>query len=115
MSYPAPSKPRIALHALESLESPDRRYVSAKFNLGQTVATQGVARSLSPDEILASFPRHQSGDWSELDADDRNANERALLEEGRLVSRYRSVNGTPFYVITEWDRSLTTVLLPKEY
>lgn len=89
--------------------------MSAKFNLGQTVATTGVATKLSPDEILASLARHQRGDWGELDDDDRNANERALLEEGRLVSRYRSVDGTPFYVITEWNRSLTTVLLPEEY
>lgn len=89
--------------------------MSAKFNLGQTVATQGAVHSLSPDDILVAFARHQSGDWGELDDEDKQANERALHEEGRLVSKYVSVNGTPFYVITEWDRSLTTVLLPQEY
>ena len=89
--------------------------MSAKFNLGQTVATQGALHSLNPDEILVALARHQSGDWGELGDEDKGANERALLEEGRLVSKYLSVSGIPFYVITEWDRSLTTVLLPEEY
>lgn len=89
--------------------------MSAKFSLGQTVATQAVAQRLCPDEILVALARHQIGDWGELDDNDKKANERALLDEGRLVSRYLSVSGTPFYVITEWDRSLTTVLLPEEY
>ena len=89
--------------------------MSAKFNLGRTVATQGIVRCLNPDEILVALSRHQSGDWGELGDEDKLSNERALLEEGRLVSKYRSVSGTPFYVITEWDRSYTTVLLPEEY
>ena len=103
------------LSLFHALESSERRSMSAKFNLGQIVATQGVARSLSPDEIFVALARHESGDWGELDDEDKRANERALLEEGRLVSKYLSVNGTPFYIITEWDRSLTTVLLPQEY
>ena len=89
--------------------------MSVKFHLGRTVATKGAVHSLSPDDILVALARHQNGDWGQLDDEDKQANERALLEEGRLVSRYVSVTGTPFYVITEWDRSLTTVLLPQEY
>ncbi len=89
--------------------------MSAKFNLGQTVATQGVVHSLSPADILAALARHLNGDWGELDDEDKKANERALIEQQRILSKYISANGIPFYVITEWDRSVTTVLLPEEY
>ena len=48
-------------------------------------------------------------------AEDKRSNDRALADEGRLVSAYRLGSGVRFYVVTEWDRSYTTVLLPSEY
>ena len=84
-----------------------------KFTLGRTTITAGALAALSHEDVLAAFSRHVVGDWGEVDREDWDANERALREGGRLVSIYRS--SRKFYVITEWDRSLTTVLLPEEY
>lgn len=86
-----------------------------KFPLGKTVATRGALAQLTSDDILSALRRHIVGDWGELDRSDKAANENALAHEGRLFSVYRSASGIRFYVITEWDRSVTTVLLPHEY
>lgn len=86
-----------------------------KFILGRTVISQGAKALLNHDEVLAAFKRHTLGDWGDLGGEDKAANEAALKGEGRLLSRYTSVSGVPFYVITEADRSYTTILLPEEY
>lgn len=59
--------------------------------------------------------RHQSGDWGELDEEDIQANETALEDGLRLMSVYKTDAGVRTYVITEWDRSYTTLLLPEDY
>jgi hypothetical protein len=64
---------------------------------------------------LAGIRRHARRDWGEIDSEDWNANDRALLHGGRLFSAYHSARGVRFWVITEADRSVTTVLLPEEY
>ena len=89
--------------------------VIALFRLGHIQATAGALRCLSQEEVLAAIKRHQAGDWGELDEQDRRENEHALQHGCRLCSRYQSQSGTKFYVITEHDRSVTTVLLPEEY
>ena len=61
------------------------------------------------------FHRHQAGDWGEVDEHDRQENELSLREGFRLMSVYTLPNGVKLWVITEWDRSVTTVLLPDEY
>lgn len=86
-----------------------------KFPLGQMVMTPGVRDSLSPSEMLHALRRHARGDWGDLDSEDRAANERALQEHTRLLSAYKSTTGVKFWIITEADRSVTTVLLPDEY
>jgi hypothetical protein len=86
-----------------------------KFPLGRTVITQNARSVLSDEDVLAALAAHAAGDWGDLDAEDRAANERALLDDSRLVSVYRSAAGVKFYVITEHDRSITTVLLPEDY
>ena len=88
-----------------------------KFPLGQVVATPGVIDALStagqtPLEFIA---RHATGDWGELDEDDRLENERSLKTGCRLLSAYSLKNRTKIWVITEADRSSTTLLLPGEY
>jgi hypothetical protein len=88
---------------------------TAKFPLGQLVATSNAAARLPPAEVASALGRHQSGDWGDLDGEDKQANEDALRNEGRLLSAYHAADGTKFYIITEWDRSLTTVLLPEDY
>ena len=57
---------------------------------------------------------HANCDWGEVDADDRDANNYAAANEERVLSAY-TVAGTKIWIITEWDRSVTTVLFPDEY
>ena len=87
-----------------------------RFPLGRLVATPGALTLLDENNTgpLALLDRHRVGDWGDLDETDRLANEDALLTEGRLLSRYL-IGEQPVWVITEWDRSVTTVLLPEEY
>ncbi len=83
--------------------------------LGQTVATPAALRALTQADIVAALRRHAAGDWGDVDADDRAANDDALRTGERLLSAYRTANGTAFWVITEADRTVTTVLLPDDY
>lgn len=99
-------------------EHPPLRVVIAtrpRFPLGQLVSTPGALAAVSPPELAAAVRRHQSGDWGDVDPDDRAENEHALAHGFRLLSVYRTAAGTRFWVITESDRSVTTVLLPSEY
>jgi hypothetical protein len=94
---------------------PDVITAPPKFPLGQTVITANANAVLPELDIALALQRHQSGDWGELDDHDRKVNEDGLRNGDRLVSIYNSVRGQKFYVITEWDRSVTTVLLPEDY
>lgn len=94
---------------------PDTTGAKHTFLLGRTCATQGAATSLSADDILLALKRHASCDWGDLEIGDKARNERALARGDRLFSVYTSACGIRFYVVTEWDRSVTTVLLPHEY
>ena len=87
----------------------------AKFLLGRIVATPNVLESVPNLEILSALERHVRGDWGTLDAEDLNANENALKHGGRLFSAYHSTKNVKFWIITEWNRSVTTVLLPQDY
>jgi hypothetical protein len=88
---------------------------SAKFPLGQIVATPNALSHILPDEVLSALARHVRGDWGTLDAADLEANEQALAHGGRLFSAYLSTQNVKFWIITECDRSVTTVLLPEDY
>jgi hypothetical protein len=77
--------------------------------------TSGAAAVVPPSEFLRALRRHLRGDWGELDREDRAANDQALLEGRRLLSAYTTETGTKFWIVTEADRSVTTVLLPGEY
>ena len=87
----------------------------AKFTIGQLVATPNALRHLEHTDIQSALRRHVAGDWGELCKDDQKQNEFALKYEMRLLSVYHSAKGVRFYVITESDRSVTTVLLPEDY
>ena len=88
------------------------------FNLGQIVGTPGALQSLtlaeqSPADLLL---RHVTGDWGDLPEEDLEENERALAHGNRIFSAYiLEKTGTKVWVITEWDRSITTILLPEDY
>lgn len=83
--------------------------------LGRIVATPGALHELDQESVLEGLRRHAKCDWGNLDAEDRQANDQALLHDARVLSSYTSKTGIEFWVITEADRSLTTLLLPKEY
>jgi hypothetical protein len=87
------------------------------FRLGQTVATPGALEALGQaGQLLFHFlARHARGDWGELCPADKRANDRALREGDRLLSAYKTSTGERLWVITEADRSATTILLPSEY
>ena len=87
------------------------------FPLGQTVITPGAIEALEkskqhPGDFLS---RHLRGDWGELCEEDRAANQEALTEKLRLMSVYRTTKQEKLWIITEADRSVTTLLLPSEY
>ncbi len=88
----------------------------ALFPLGQTFITPGaleVCHSFPmPPDVL--FVRHVSGDWSEMSQDDQRANLAAITDGSRIFSAYQ-VGDQRFFVITEADRSVTTILLAEEY
>jgi hypothetical protein len=88
---------------------------NARFSSGQIVATPGALNAISTGEITAALHRHLQGNWGDLDPEDIQANKRALETQGRLLSAYKTSQGTKFWIITEADRSATTVLLPSEY
>lgn len=88
---------------------------TARFPIGQLFATPGVLAEVSTTDISAALARHSMGDWGELSQEDIDENNRALKEGSRLLSAYRSTTRVRFWIITEWDRSVTTVLLPSEY
>jgi len=88
-----------------------------RFSLGRTVATPGALEvmrdaGISPFMLLH---RHRCGDWGELDGENRAANDRAVSGCLRILSAYRiGLQAETLWVITEWDRSVTTILTPSE-
>ena len=93
--------------------------------LGSVVMTRGVAAWSArhflavSDEIFACLNRHREGDWGDIDSEDKEANDFAAKGDGRILSSYTidAPDGvsTKIWIITEWDRSYTTVLFPDEY
>jgi hypothetical protein len=89
-----------------------------RFALGQTFITPGAEEALqiAGQTAIEFLRRHMSCDWgSELSDDDVQENELSLKEGFRLLSAYRTGKGQKLWIITEADRSATTVLLPSEY
>jgi len=83
--------------------------------LGKLFITSNACEVLSHNDILRALRRHAHGDWGDLDAEDRRSNDLASMNGDRLLSAYRSKEDRKFWIITEWDRSATTVLLPEDY
>lgn len=88
---------------------------AARFSLGQLFATPGILAEVSATDISSALARHAKADWGDLDQEDIDENNRALQHGSRLFSAYQSSTCVKFWIITEWDRSVTTVLLPSEY
>lgn len=89
------------------------------FKLGDVVMTAGCFEYMKEHGLLAVMPtmlaaRHAMGDWGDLCEEDRDSNARALIHGGRLMSSYM-VGSRKVWIITEADRSVTTLLFPDEY
>ena len=85
------------------------------FDLGRMVITRGALDALEGEDVHTGIARHASGDWGDLCPEDKQANDDALRVGARLLSAYHTDGGRKFWIITEADRSATTVLLPEEY
>jgi hypothetical protein len=88
-----------------------------RFALGRVTATPGALRALEQaEQIPAEFlDRHMNGDWGEVPEEDKQENEFSVAHGFRIVSAYTTSAGEKIWVITEADRSYTTILLPSEY
>jgi hypothetical protein len=101
----------------------DKPTTPKQFRLGSMMSTHGALQALEEagETPITYFVRHAHGDWGDLDAHDKRMNEQAIANEGdpekqqRILSCYHTSKGIKIYVITEHDRSYTTVLLPEEY
>ena len=85
-----------------------------KFPLGQIVITANAQSILEPADVQQGLSRHARGDWGDICPEDRKLNELSLKDGSRLLSVYRS-GANRFWIITEADRSMTTVLMPEDY
>lgn len=100
-----------------------------QLELGQVVMTAGVAAKVEADTafhelILKCLHRHQNGDWGDTCAEDKKVNDDALKHGQRVLSAYtideskgksKGFGDNTLWIITEWDRSVTTILFPEEY
>jgi hypothetical protein len=84
-------------------------------SLGNVAVTSGALSSVPLVELFAALTRHYACDWGDVSPDDWKANDEAFDTEGRLISVYKTASGETLWIITEWDRETTTILLPNEY
>ena len=86
-------------------------------SLGKVVATPGAVTALEEalESPLGYLMRHASRDWGEIPPEDWEENEFSIKNELRVLSAYTLTNGAKIWIITEADRSITTILLPSEY
>ena len=94
--------------------------IASKFPLGKVVMTRGVNDEIAENApfskfVLNSLNRHAQCDWGDLGKEDAASNDSALNGEGRLFSAYIETGLKKIWIITEWDRSVTTILFPDEY
>ena len=93
--------------------------IKSKFALGSLYMTRGVSDRVAEDLefskfVVQSLNRHASGDWGDLETEDKKENDHSLDKYLRIFSAYKSNNGK-IWIITEADRSATTMLFPDEY
>jgi hypothetical protein len=93
--------------------------MKTKFELGKIVMTNGIAELLATNidmfwVLNNCLTKHRCGDWGDLCEEDKQTNDYAVEHGGRILSAYE-LFGTKIWIIIEWDRSVTTVLLSEEY
>lgn len=88
---------------------------SPLFELGNLFATPNAIEQVPNDEMTKALARHHHGDWGDVCKEDRIANNLAVVEDTRIFSVFKTSKGKKFWIITEADRSVTTVLMPEDY
>lgn len=86
-----------------------------RFPLGRVVITRRASTVIPRQDVMAALERFARGDWGEVDRHDAAQNEQALQDGRRLLSVFYNSRGVSFWIITEADRSVTSVILPDEY
>ena len=91
--------------------------MNARFSLGRVYATPGAVEAFNQNgqDGIEFLHRHQCGDWGCLSDEDKRENEFSVDKQLRIFSAYKLKNDTKIWIITEADRSATTILLPTEY
>ena len=90
-----------------------------RFSLGKLVMARGIANEIKnnpsyKEEILDCLTRYLIGDWGSLCDEDKKSNELAIENNSRILAKYTTHSGI-IYIITEWDRSYTTIMFTNEY
>jgi hypothetical protein len=90
------------------------------FKLGQTVMTSGIAIACNEDKefrnfVSESFMKYCEADWGDTCEEDKELNDQALKTGDRILAVYKKEGLETIWIITEWDRSATTILFPSEY
>ena len=93
----------------------DSRIDLVTVQLGNVFVTRYAAKLLNKDDVFTALGQHLTTDWGGLELQDWKANDEALEFGGRILSSYRDKDANKFWIITEGDRSSTTILLPQEY
>lgn len=91
------------------------QYKPIRFHPGTVYVTRAVSEMLSQQRLLQLLQRHIHGDWGDTCKNDRIANERAICSGDRIMSWYQLSGKTRVLIITEADRSATTIMLSEEY
>ena len=89
--------------------------INTRFPLGQVCTTHGVCDRIPIDEQVAALRRHALLDWGDVCSEDWDENDRSFRDGRRLLSVFHAKSSTTFWIITEADRTVTTLLLPDEY
>lgn len=91
-----------------------------KFKVGQTVVTRAIDELMQTDKsftafINESFNRYLNCDWGSVCDEDKSLNDDAVKNGKRILAAYVDSTGRKIWIITEWDRSVTTILFPTDY
>lgn len=104
------------------MADPNEQNIRPLFPLGRVVMTANLQAKLqkaNPErweaELIGLISRHVAGDWGDLDEEDKRQNDLALGRGFRIISAYETGSRIKIWIITEADRSVTTVLLPEDY
>jgi len=114
------AKMRFAFWVLDGLEACSgpvvvEKLADAKLELGTLAISPGVKRLLVASDVQRGLARHQRGDWGNVCEEDAALNDEAIRLGTRVMSVYAAHESGSFWVITEADRSVTSLLLPEEY